>query len=192
VTGNYSRIETDLSFPEQIGVPFTWTRSYNDFQDLASSPGIGWTGSWSDSLELLANGDVNFRSAEGGRFHYTLQSGGSYVGDPGVTATLATISGGYEITRKDQIKLDFNSSGKLTSTKNRNGQGLTFTYDGSGRLSTAMDPGGRQMTWKGERSWQEEESRLTAVHHKTNTALVQAELARPQRTPLELPRRAGT
>jgi RHS repeat-associated protein len=146
VTGNFSRAETDLSFPEAVGVPFSWARNYNGFQDLSSPLGPGWTGSWSDSLELLANGDINFRSANGGRFHYTLQSGGSYLGDAGVTATLASISGGYEVTRKDQFKLDFDSSGRLTSLKDRNSQGLTFSYT-SGRLSTVTDSVGRTMSF---------------------------------------------
>ena len=146
-TGNYSRSEIDLSFPEATKVPFQWIRTYNGLQDLTTPLGLGWTGSWSDSLELLANGDINYRSANGGRFHYTLQPGGSYLGDQGVTAGLATISGGYELTRKDQVKLDFNSGGTLTSIKDRNGQGLAFAYDGSGRLSTATDSVNRTMTF---------------------------------------------
>jgi RHS repeat-associated protein len=158
VTGNFSRTETDLTFPEASQVPFAWQRNYNGFQDLSSPLGLGWTGTWTDSLELLANGDLNFRSANGGRFHYTLQSGGSYKGDPGVTASLTAISGGYEVTRKDQVKLDFNSSGKLTSIKDANGQGVALVYDGSGRLSSATDSVGRQMTFSYNAS-----SQLTGV-----------------------------
>lgn len=145
-SGNFYHSESDLSFPETVGPDFSFVRSYNSVQDLAGTLGLGWSSSWSDSLELLANGDVNFRSADGARFHYTLQSGGSYLGDPGVTARLATISGGYEITRLDQVKLDFNSSGQLTSIKDRNGQGLTFSYT-SGKLSTATDSISRTMSF---------------------------------------------
>ncbi len=64
---------------------------------------------------------------------------GKYVPGPWVQATLVKEGANYVFTLPDQEKLKFNSEGKLTEQKDRNGNALTFTYF-SGKLTTLKTP----------------------------------------------------
>lgn len=47
--------------------------------------------------------------------------------------------------RRDQVVYLFDAQGHLTSEKDRNGQGLTFAYDGQGQLQTITDSVNREI-----------------------------------------------
>ncbi len=152
-TGNFAHEETDLSFPKTVGPQLKFVRTYNSFgsNDAPAAVGSvpfadGWSSSWSDRLEFLPNGDIQFHAGNGSTFYFQ-KSGSSYVAAAGVTAALSTISGGYEITRADQTKLDFDSNGYLTAIKDRNNQALSFSYDSNSRLATATDAVGRSFSF---------------------------------------------
>ena len=76
---------------------------------------------------------------------FVSQQDGSFAGPPGARSALSQVTGGYELVRHDQTRLRFDTAGRLTSLKERNDQGLVFTYDGAGRLATVTDSVGRQI-----------------------------------------------
>lgn len=146
--GNFVHQVTDLDFPgAAAGQPCSFVRSYNSLSDRSGSLGFGWSGSFGDSLSFSVTGDATFRAASGASFFFTEQPDGSFQPAPGVTATLLSVPSGYELTRADQIKLTFDSAGKLIALNDRNGQGETIAYDGSGRVQTVSDSVGRQMSF---------------------------------------------
>ncbi len=143
LTGAFTTSTTDLRLPG-IGVPFRWARTYTSSDTISGRLGPGWTDSYATSLLIQGNGDVILRGDEGQRIYYTKQ-GSTFVGAAGALSTLASIAGGYELTRRDQVVYRFDTQGRLTSMKDRNAQGLTFAYDGSGQLQTITDSVGRQI-----------------------------------------------
>ena len=143
-TGSFVQHVTDLALPG-IGLPFAFARSFNSLDTSAGALGHGWTHSYSASLTVKANGDVTLHGEDGQRVEYTKQPDGSFVGAPGARSTLVEVTGGYELTRHDQVRYAFASSGRLESMRERNGQGLTFAYAG-GLLSTITDSVGRAIS----------------------------------------------
>ena len=144
-TGAYVDAVTDAHV-HAPGVPFEFGRSYTS-ADTATGPlGVGWTHTYNVSLASQANGDKLLRGEDGAQFLYALQANGSYAGAPGSRSKLAAVTGGFELTRHDQMQYRFDSAGRLLSVKDRSDQGVTLGYDGSGLLATVTDAAGRVAT----------------------------------------------
>lgn len=143
-SGGLNQSVTDLSLAG-IGVPFAFTRTYNSLDRTPGPLGRGWTFSYGAQLGVLANGDVNYRSGTGQQIYFTKQ-GSSYLGAPGSRCSLTLSGGVYDLLRSDQLHERFDSSGRLTSIKDRNNQGLSFIYNGSSQLTTITDSVGRTIT----------------------------------------------
>jgi RHS repeat-associated protein len=144
-TGNFYTKVTDISMPE-IGTPFEISRSYNSADTTVGTLGRGWTFNYGAQLLLQGNGDVVARAGDGQQLYFRAGANGTYLGDPGARATLTAAGGGYTLVTRDQTHYTFDSSGKLTSYKDRNNQGPAFTYDSSGHLSSITDSSGRLIT----------------------------------------------
>ena len=142
-TGTFSTQIEDLALPG-TGVSFAWSRSYTSADTTVGRLGPGWTDGYASSLLIQGSGDVIVHGEEGQQIYYTKQGDGSFVGAPGSLSTLSSIAGGYKLVRTDQVTSLFDTQGRLTSTKDRNDQGLTLAYDGQGRLATITDAAGRQ------------------------------------------------
>lgn len=148
LTGSFTDSATDLGLPG-YGVPFAFKRSYasND-SDIGRFGSPGWRDNFSAFLVIdQATGNVSLHSENGQVVQYTKQQDGSFVGaSPGILSSLASVSGGYDLTRHDQTVLHFNGNGRLLSIKGRNGKGLTLSYNGLGQLATITDAPGRVVT----------------------------------------------
>jgi RHS repeat-associated protein len=145
LTGAYTTHVADLQLPG-IGVPFDWSRSYTSADTTVGPLGPGWTDSYAASLAVQPNGDVLLHGDEGQQVYYTKQPDGSFVGAAGARSALSSVSGGgYKLVRHDQVVYLFDQNGLLTSERDRNGQGLTFAYDGQGQLQTIIDSVGRHI-----------------------------------------------
>ncbi|MEW6059526.1 MAG: DUF6531 domain-containing protein [Actinomycetota bacterium] len=144
-SGDYFLTATDASLPG-IGVPFEFVRSYNSLDATSGPLGPGWTHAYNMTLSSQS-GVVTIRQGDGKQFTFTRQNNGSYYGGPGVRSTLQAVEGGYVLTSHSQIAYRFNTQGRLVSVKDRNGQGLTLSYDVQGKLSTILDGAGRTVTF---------------------------------------------
>jgi RHS repeat-associated protein len=147
LTGAFTNETTDFSLPG-AGVPFTFTRWYDSSDPTIGRLGAGWSDSLFASLTVQQpSNDVIVHSENGQQGRFYRQSDGTYVGEPGALSQLVAVDGGHELTRHDQTKLRFDSQGRLTSMKDRTGDGLTLAYGGDGRLATVTDAAGRQVTF---------------------------------------------
>nr|WP_239081286.1 DUF6531 domain-containing protein [Streptomyces coelicoflavus] len=142
-TGSYTEAISDALLPGS-GVSFDFQRTYNSAAAATSGPlGPGWSEPYAMSLSV--SGDtVTFTSEDGAKSVFTKQPDGSFTSSPGVRAQLATISGGYTLTLPDQQVNSFDSAGRLTAMRDRNGRGLTFSHT-DGQLTGIKDAGGRSV-----------------------------------------------
>jgi RHS repeat-associated protein len=146
LTGAFTTSETDLTLASR-GLEFGFTRSYTSADPTLGRLGVGWTDAYAVSLTIQPNGDALLHGDEGQQLTYTKQPDGSFVGAAGALSKLTLIAGVYKLTRDDQVVYSFNSSGVLQGELDRNGQGLSFSYDGSGRLSTVGDASAHTVTF---------------------------------------------
>lgn len=145
-------------------LPLVFTRRYNHSSRATLGPfGYGWTHSYNMALTFLT-GAIQLRDAEGKNVLFPKKATSGYDDNRRFHLTLAVVTGGYRVTAKDQTKYNFNSSGKLTSIVDRNGNTLTMAYDASNRLSTVTDPFGRAFTLGYDAS-----SRITSLTDGTRT-----------------------
>lgn len=145
LTGAFTESAEDLALPGR-GVSFAWARSYTSADSTVGRLGPGWTDSYAVSLAVQPNADVILHGDEGQRVTFAHQPDGSFEGAAGSRSRLTSIPGGYRLTRHDQVVYEFDPQGRLTSEKDRNGQGLTFAYDGQGRLASITDATSRTFT----------------------------------------------
>lgn len=141
-TGNYVSSVTDAFLPG-IGLPFAFTRTYNSADPTAGPLGPGWTHAYNTSLGVQPNGDVTLRSGTGQQVAFALQPDGSYRGSIGARDTLVKLTGGYALTRHDQVRYEFDLSGHPTQISDRNKNKISLAYDASGLLSSLTDTVGR-------------------------------------------------
>ncbi len=146
-TGNQTEDQTDLSLGGR-GPALKLTRSYNSLAAVAAKEagpwGYGWSGPYGAHLEINKETGAVTVVQENGATAAFASSGGKYVPGAWVQATLAKEGENYLFTLPSQEKLKFNSEGKLTEQKDRNGNALSFTYESS-KLTKAKDAAGREL-----------------------------------------------
>jgi RHS repeat-associated protein len=87
-----------------------------------------------------------FYAEDGQAIRYQRQPDGSYTGPPGGGSTFAAVSGGFELSRKDQVVYHFDSTCHLTWIRDRNSNQLTFSYGSAGWLTSITDTAGRTIS----------------------------------------------
>ena len=144
-SGNYTSQATDASLPGR-GLGFAFKRTYNSLNTEVGVLGIGWVHSYSARIIANPDGSATFVQEDGSRSTYATDGGGGYVRPPGSYGTLTPVSGGgFDLTKKNQVRLRFDSGGKLTSQTDRNNNVVLLGYTGS-QLSTITDTVGRVIT----------------------------------------------
>jgi len=112
-----------------------------------ASMGWGWTmGANRRVVEDTSNDDIIFYDGSGSFERWKKLTGGTYQARyPDNYATLVKDGGGVvTITLKNKVELTFRSSdGKIVSEVDRNGNTMTYSYDGSDRLASYDDGEGR-------------------------------------------------
>jgi RHS repeat-associated protein len=151
-TGNQDEEQTDLVLGGR-GPGLHVTRTYNS-QAAAEAKeagpwGYGWSGPYSSHLEFNAESGAVTVVQENGATATFAAEGGKYVPALWIQATLVKEEPEakvfiYVFTLPTQEKLKFNSEGKLTEQKDRNGNAITLTYE-SGKLTKAKDNAGREL-----------------------------------------------
>ncbi len=126
------------------GLPILILRTYNSQAAATDSPfGFGWTHSYLRYLVINGN-TVVYVGESGGAYTFT-NSGTSYVSASGLDATLTAGSGGYVLTERAGPVTSFDSTGRMTSLADPNGNAQTMAYDSAGRLQSISDAVGGQV-----------------------------------------------
>jgi RHS repeat-associated protein len=153
-TGAFVTAGTDLVLPGP-GLPLELRRSYSSTDDRRGSLGRGWTHAYDMGIERDAIGRILVRTETGFRVPFdVVEDTGEILTPPGITSELRRVDGGgYELTRRDGRVVTFDSDGRATALRDRNGLTTTLTYDEAGRLTAVTDPVDRSLTltWEGER-----------------------------------------
>ena len=145
-TGAYSTSETDARL-QSAGIPFTFTRSYTSSNTYTGPLGTGWTDSVNVFL-TISGSTVTVSDENGQQASFTANGDGTYTAGTGVFSTLTQkADGDYLLVRQNQTQLLFNSSGQILIESNRNGIGLTFTYNAGGELSHVTTFAGQSVTF---------------------------------------------
>jgi len=143
--GNLFLTDKDLSVPA-VGLPITIKRYYNSFSDYNGPFGYGWSYTYDERItENSADESLTYKAGDGGNFVYTKNPDGSYQRPLGMHSTLSKDASGFELIEKNGTKHIFDTSGKLTSIMDRNGNTITFTYTGD-NLTAITDPAGREFS----------------------------------------------
>ena len=162
-TGSTTNLKSGNLFTEQdVG---SLTLSYNSIDTNDEALGLKWNHNY--NLRLVPSSDgssVAFRAEDGNRITFRLSNGIYYPeAISGDTSQIVKNSDHtYTKTLKDGLVYGFDTSGRLTSITDRNGNAKTLTYNGSdiasitdsngrtttvgssgGKITSITDPGGR-------------------------------------------------
>jgi RHS repeat-associated protein len=139
-TGNYYYQHTDLKLPGR-GLPFVFTRTYNDQDSYMGPLGRGWTHSYNARLTEQTDASVVIKQGDGHDEFYDPNGDGSYKSRYlGLHSRLVkNADNTFTLTAKDQTRQDFGADGKLTAIRDRNGNALSFAYDNAGNLTAIID-----------------------------------------------------
>ena len=148
-TGGYSDTTTDLSVPS-IGVSFAFTRTYNSNDATVGVLGRGWTQPYAAKLTAYGNRDtILVKSEDGQQGAFYRNADGTYTSAPGLTSTLTYTALGdtYTLTTLGlDTQMFEGATGRVLTSKDEHGEGLSFHYDAGGRLDTVTDSAGRVAT----------------------------------------------
>jgi len=141
--GNLVYQETDLQIPGR-GPEVSLTRTYNSrkssFKGLF---GFGWMSNLDQWLVDSGSGPITLIDKDNTRHIFGEKVGGGYEAAGGVYLDLVkNADGTYVITEIDGTETNFNTSGKISSIVDTNGNTTTFVYD-TGKLIKVQDASGR-------------------------------------------------
>ncbi len=180
-TGEFSQRDSDLAVAGR-GLSLDLVRGYSSLTASTDGPfGYGWSGSYDMSVApdpVLGKTVMDVTQENGAVVQFAQQADGSWAPASRVFATLVQNgNGGWTFTRKKRTAFAFDSSGRLISESDLDGNATTLAYDSSGHLSTVTDPAGRTLafTWNGSHVTQVRDSggRTASYQYDANDNLVQ-------------------
>ena len=148
VTGNVWYSTRDISIRARA-FDLSIQRSYNSLRGTEAGPfGNGWRFNYNEKLVINPDTSVTWNDADGSQHTFTAKATtGGYAPPQGVPARLVKNGdGSFALWRLDGIREAFDSTGKLSSVTDRNGNKVTTTYT-SGRLSAVADDSGQTLTF---------------------------------------------
>jgi len=120
---------TDLAIAS-FGPPAALERTYYSTRASSSCFAPGWWFSFQRALSLGALPNKIGYVNEAGRSCSFAKSGSVWLAPNGMMATLAQSGSNWTLTFQDRTVLTFNSTGKLTSEADANGNTVTYTWSG--------------------------------------------------------------
>ena len=153
------------------GMPIVFSRVFSEPISQRYEPGTlgyGWANNWDYLLTTASDGTVTIYGPAGSTrvFQPDSRHPGSYFAQPGDSATLTVVSGGFNLREAAGLlyafrpgwdgKLDYveDTNGNritagytgnlLTSLVHSSGQSLQIAYNTAGRIESITDPDGRQ------------------------------------------------
>ncbi|MVX67271.1 hypothetical protein GKZ28_26895 [Clostridium chromiireducens] len=115
---------------------------YNSLLLNTGTMGIGWDHNFDSKLTFQGDGSINVEWSANRINSFTSSNGINYsTSDLSYRSDLLlkNSDNSYTLTRNDGTVYNFDSTGRLTSEKNRNGQALNMAYDDSGKLIKVVE-----------------------------------------------------
>ncbi len=139
-------LETDFFIPAR-GLPIKFERYYLNDMKHDSPMGYNWTHNYYMRVSEVEDGSVQLWDEKDIWNFFTKNPDGSYNSPSGKHYTLTkNPDSTFTFKRTDNISYNFNSSGKLGSIRDLNGNQITLNYNGKGLLSAVIDASGRQVS----------------------------------------------
>ena len=88
------------------GLSLAYTRFYNSQHEKQGALGYGWTGSFSEQLEL-SGGKIILHQADAAAIHFHDDGQGEYVSEADMVRIITPHSNGHLLTEPDGRKLSF-------------------------------------------------------------------------------------
>jgi len=159
--GNLLLSERDVGLRGK-GFPIEFRRAYNSLQGYSGTLGQGWTHNY--NVSLSGTTDITMYDGDGSRFVYTSLGSNLYSSPAGLQASKLVKNGDatYSLFWSNGNRWNFTSAGRFALITDRNGNKLTFTYDGNNRLSKVQDDFGQYLQFLYDAN-----SRITTVRDQT-------------------------
>lgn len=152
-SGNFTDSWTDLAAPSgSFGMNFA--RTYNSLDQREGVLGKGWSTAIDSSVQLLANGDLGVRLANGRTVPFTVVAPNTFEGPLEFRGDLSTESdGSYRLSFFDGEVWDFDLDGNIEQLANWDGQTVTVSRHPAGQVDQMMLSTGYSltMTYVGDR-----------------------------------------
>jgi RHS repeat-associated protein len=132
------------------GLDLKFDRFFNNLANTTWDFGTRWSVStgWDVWLLPQADGTIRYMAPSGFQTLFTPGPSGTYVSPAGLDATLTNNGSMYTLTFNATLeKYNFTSGGSLTSDLDRNGDAISFAYNGNGWLASITDTQGRVTTF---------------------------------------------
>ena len=139
-TGRYDYTITVADYRSTTTTTTTITGKYNLINEGSNPLGAGWTLEGLSRVHEVTGGVILSLGFGARSLWFASASGGGYTTPKGDFSTLSKSGSTFTRTLKDGTKQYFNSSGYQTSSEDRNGLRVTYTYDGSNKLTSVTDP----------------------------------------------------
>jgi RHS repeat-associated protein len=150
--GDANQVETDITL-SGIGLPLSFTRRYDSQNNADVGLGVGWAYSFSDNLTFNPDGSIVWTDGQDHEYTFTPDGQGGYLTPTAIFGTFTATASGYHFRDTTGLVIEFDGSGRLTGTTDRNGNALVIAYDADGRLAsvTEADAPERSLsfTWTG-------------------------------------------
>jgi RHS repeat-associated protein len=149
-TGFFSFTKTDMILPGIL--PLVVDRTYRTNMNNPGPFGIGTSWSFDTFLEPPPNGSPDLLvlvSPENRQDIFSKQPDGTFINTttPALRGAVVTLNGGNRVlTFKDKQVWTFDPDGRLISQQDRNGNTVTLTRDGQGRVTEITEPTGRELS----------------------------------------------
>lgn len=130
------------------GIPLGITRTYNSRKaDVSGMFGYGWTSNVETKIVDAGKGPITFMDGDGTRHIFGEEVGGGYKAHGGIYLNLVKNGDGtYTITQADGTKINFNTSGKLSSIIDTNNNKTELFYT-NGKLTLIKDASLRECNY---------------------------------------------
>ncbi|MCH8148591.1 MAG: RHS repeat protein [Planctomycetes bacterium] len=134
----------DMRIPGR-GIDFVWSRKYRSRIGPDTAMGNGWDFSYNIRLEPVGP-DLILHNGRTRSDKYTPQPDGTWTRREFLRVIEQNPDGSYTLTHSDTSRWEFQPfdgsphEGKITASVDRNGNTISFDYDGQGRLVTIHDP----------------------------------------------------
>ncbi|MBM7616442.1 DNRLRE domain-containing protein [Alkaliphilus hydrothermalis] len=142
-SGNLVLQQGDLSIPGR-GIPVGLTRTFNSRKNHVTGIfGNGWRSNYEAIIVDTGSGPITLVDGDSTRHIFGQKIGGGYAPAGGIYLDLVkNADGTYTITQMDGTKINFNTSGKITTMVDTNNNTTTLNYS-SGRLVSVTDASDR-------------------------------------------------